>query len=96
MPGKERFTQPGWSGIFLKIGPRAYLLWENLLISFHREPPLKFPPFSKGGLGGIYNHPEIPLNPPFSKGDFEGLGIIKRSRMRTNYLKQLDPALISD
>jgi hypothetical protein len=29
------------------------------------------PPVSKGGLGGILKLPEIPLNPPFSKGDFK-------------------------
>ena len=34
----------------------------------------KSPPFEKGGSGGIYSlvHPQqIPLNPPFSKGDFK-------------------------
>ena len=29
-----------------------------------------YPPFLKGGKGGFYNRLKIPLNPPFSKGDF--------------------------
>jgi hypothetical protein len=28
------------------------------------------PPCSKGGRGDFFYHLEIPLNPPFSKGDF--------------------------
>ena len=28
------------------------------------------PPFPKGGKGEFYKRPKIPLNPPFSKGDF--------------------------
>jgi hypothetical protein len=38
---------------------------------------LLIPPFEKGGLGGIFKAPEIPLNPPFSKGDFKDLGFLR-------------------
>ena len=32
-------------------------------------PFFRFPPFAKGGKGGVGERLKIPLNPPFSKGD---------------------------
>jgi len=40
------------------------------------------PPLEKGGRGGFFMPPKIPLNPPFSKGDFKSLA--KISRLYTN------------
>ena len=37
----------------------------------HRRIPAELPPFSKGGRGGILRPREIPLNPPFPKGEVE-------------------------
>jgi hypothetical protein len=37
----------------------------------HIKDGKKFPPFLKGGKGGLHNHLIIPLNPPLKKGDFK-------------------------
>jgi len=44
-----------------------------------------YPPFYKGGQGGFYNSRlKIPLNPPFSKGDFKPLS--RRARLTRHKL----------
>jgi hypothetical protein len=43
-------------------------------IAFEEKAAIKagiLPPFFKGGQGGLYKHPIIPLNSPLKKGDFK-------------------------
>ena len=55
------------------------LLLRDLLI--YRLPiGQDVPPFEKGGQGGIYRAHEIPLNPPFLKGDFLAAEVVGRVR----------------
>jgi hypothetical protein len=36
----------------------------------NKKYPNYYPPFLKGGQGGLYKRLIIPLNPPLEKGDF--------------------------